>query len=270
MKPNEILSASLIDVIFDGRNKDYGAYELRKTYSRRLKRALLVTIVAAGLAFGGAALANSFNKKKSTYQMKEITELKAIIEEIPEKLPEPERQPEPEPVRTEQFTTLQIKPDEEVTQPPPSIEDLDSSKIADETREGRPDINTSEPPPDLDGQKGVIQPKSNEPEEPFTSVEIDAKYNGNWKAFLERNLNANVPRDNDAPAGRYSVVIQFVVDKEGNVSDIKALTEHGYGMEAESLRVIKKAARWEPAIQNGIPVKAYKKQVIIFEVLGDE
>ncbi len=270
MKPNEILSASLIDVIFDGRNKDYGAYELRKTYSDRIKKALLVTTLVAGLAFGGAALAGSFKKNEKNFRITPGIQLTEIPEKVPEKLPEPERQPEQVPTRTQQFTTLQIKPDEEVTELPPTNEDLDSSKIAAETREGRPDIHTSEPPAELDGQRGIITPKENEPEEPFRSVEVDAKFNGNWKAFLERNLNANVPLDNNAPAGRYSVVIQFVVDKEGNVSDIKALTDHGYGMEEESLRVIRKAARWEPAIQNGIPVKAYKKQVIVFEVLGDE
>jgi protein TonB len=72
--------------------------------------------------------------------------------------------------------------------------------------------------------------------------------------------------DNGAPAGRYSVVVQFVVDKEGNVSDIETLTHHGYGLEEEAVRVLKKATKWEPAIQNGIKVKAYRRQVITFEV----
>ena len=89
------------------------------------------------------------------------------------------------------------------------------------------------------------------------------------KALLERNLNGSVATDNNAPDGRYSVVVQFVVDVEGNVSDIKTLTNHGYGLEAEALRVLRKAAKWEPAIQNGKKVKAYRKQVIVFEVTGE-
>ncbi len=59
-----------------------------------------------------------------------------------------------------------------------------------------------------------------------------------------------------------------MVDTEGNVSDIKPLTNHGYGLEEEAIRVLKKAAKWEPAIQNGINVKAYRKQVIILGVGG--
>jgi len=81
-----------------------------------------------------------------------------------------------------------------------------------------------------------------------------------------RNLNANVPGDNDAPAGSYTIIIQFVVDLEGNVSDVKALTAHGYGMEEEAMRALKKATKWQPAIQNGHFVKAYRKQPITFVV----
>lgn len=268
MEANKILSAPLIDVIFDGRNKEYGAYELRKTYSRRIRKALLVTTVIAALAFGGAVLAGSFGKKENNIRITEGIMLTEIEEEvIPEKIPEPERQPEPEPVQTIQFTTPpKILPDEEVTQPPPSQDDLDSSKIAQETREGRPDIFTVDQPTDIGQDRGIITPKQNEPDEPFTIVEIDAKFNGNWKAFLEKNLNPEVATDNNAPPGRYSVIMQFVVDLEGKISDIKALTEHGYGLEQEAIRVLKKAAKWEPAIQNGRPVKAFRRQVIIFEV----
>ena len=72
--------------------------------------------------------------------------------------------------------------------------------------------------------------------------------------------------ENGAPAGTYTVVVQFVVDKEGNMSDVKALTSHGYGMEDEAVRVIKKGPQWKPAIQNGRNVKAYRRQPITFQI----
>ncbi|MEO7922498.1 MAG: energy transducer TonB [Chitinophagaceae bacterium] len=268
METNKILSAPLIDVIFDGRNKEYGAYELRKTYSKRINKALLVTTIIAALVFGGAVLASSFGKKEVRFLIKEGIKLSQVPEEkIPEKIPEPERQPEPDPVKTLQFTTPpKIKPDDEVVQPPPSQEDLVDVIISDQTREGIPDDGISRPDK-IDDGKGIIPPRDDkESDEPFTTVEIDAKFNGNWKAFLERNLNPEVAREHDAPPGRYSVVMQFVVDLEGKVSEIKALTDHGYGLEQEAIRVLRKAAKWEPAIQNGRPVKAYRRQVIIFEV----
>ncbi len=269
MDPNKILSALLIDIIFDGRNKDYGAYELRKTYSGRITKALLVTTVTAGLAFGGATLANPFKKDVSRFRTNDGIVLTEIPEEKkPEPLPEPEKKPEIEQVQTKKFTAPLIVDAEEITDPPASIEDLDSSKIGLETIKGKPDIFTSGPTEELGGGKGIIEKKiSNEPDEIMTTVDVPAKFEGNWIKFLQKNLNAEIPLNNGAGPGRYSVVVQFVVDKEGNVSDIKAMTNHGYGVEEEALRVLRQAPKWQPAIAAGYTVKAYHKQVIVFEML---
>ncbi|MEI2738620.1 MAG: energy transducer TonB [Chitinophagaceae bacterium] len=268
MESNKILSASLIDVIFDGRNKEYGAYELRKTYSGRIKKALVVTTVIAGLAFGGATLANSFKKNEPDYRITPGIVLTEIPDEKPpEKLPEPEPKPETEQVKTEQFTAPEILPDDEVQTPPPSLDDLDSARIDTKTREGKPDIFVADPPQDPGDDKGILDIKKNdEPEGPAAVVDIPAKFIGNWKRFLETNLNENTPTDNGAGPGRYTVIVQFVVDKEGNVSEIKTLTNHGYGLEEEAVRVLKKAPKWEPAIYQGYKVKAFHKQMITFEV----
>ncbi len=108
-------------------------------------------------------------------------------------------------------------------------------------------------------------PSANTPEI-FTRVDIDAKYPGNWRSFLERSLNGQVAVDNGAGAGTYTTVIQFIVDSEGNVSDVKGLTNVGYGLEQEAIRVIQQSGKWSPAVVNGQPVKAYRKQPITFQV----
>jgi protein TonB len=59
------------------------------------------------------------------------------------------------------------------------------------------------------------------------------------------------------------------VDKEGNISDVRPLSSHGFGMEEEAMRVIKKGPKWSPAVQNGRQVKAYRKQPITFVVSGE-
>lgn len=102
--------------------------------------------------------------------------------------------------------------------------------------------------------------------EVFTKVEIDAAYPGNWNSFITRNLDVQVPVDNKAQPGTYTTIVQFIVDNEGLVSDVKALTNNGYGMEQEAIRVIKKSGKWSPAIQNRREVKAYRKQPIIFQI----
>ncbi|HWR33343.1 MAG TPA: energy transducer TonB, partial [Chitinophagaceae bacterium] len=103
----------------------------------------------------------------------------------------------------------------------------------------------------------------------FDKAEIDPSFPGGdakWRQYLERNLDVSVPVKKKAPDGVYSVIVQFVVDKEGNISDVKALTNHGYGMEDEALRVIKTGPKWKPAMVNGQYVKVYRKQPITFVV----
>lgn len=106
----------------------------------------------------------------------------------------------------------------------------------------------------------------------FETVEKEAAYPGGetaWKKFLERNLNPNVPVDNGAPTGVYTVFVQFVVNKNGGVSDVKALTKIGYGMETEVLRILRKSGLWEPAVQDGRTVNAYRKQPVTFMLTED-
>jgi periplasmic protein TonB len=271
MQTNAILSAPLIDLIFDGRNKEYGAYELRKSYSRRIMLALTCTLFAGGLAVTATLLTSNTRNSVRQFNIKPVVELTSIPQTPePEQQPEPERQPEQPQVKTEIYSPPEIVPDDEFETPPASMEDLKNAQIGLIKTDGVPDSGLVKLK-SLDGGKGIIeQPEKTKEQEPLDIVEIDARFSGDWYRFLERNLNANVPVENNAPPGRYSVVLRFVVDTDGSLSNITALTEHGYGMEAETIRVVKKAAKWEPAIQNGHKVKAYRKQVIVFEVLGEE
>jgi hypothetical protein len=122
------------------------------------------------------------------------------------------------------------------------------------------------------GQGKVVAVDSSGVERIFEKVDIEAKFPGGereWRKYLEKNLNANVPVDHGAPAGSYTVFIQFIVDKEGNISNVKALTNHGYGMEEEVVKIINKGPQWVPASQNGRAVKAYRKQPVTFVVAAD-
>jgi len=271
MQTNNILSAPLIDLVFDGRNKEYGAYELRKSYSKRINKALIITTAIAGLIFGGTTLANSFKKKEAIVKISPDINLTQVMEEkIEEKLPELEKpKPQEVQVKTEQYTAPVIVDKEKIENPPPDQESLVDAKIDVFKSEGIEDPGISEPKTPDQGKEIIEKKIEKVSDDPLSIVEIDAKYIGSWEKFLRQNLNANVPVDNGAAPGTYQVVVQFVVDKEGNMSDIKPLTNHGFGMEQEAMRVIKKSTRWEPAIQNGYAVKAYRKQPITFQVLED-
>ncbi len=106
----------------------------------------------------------------------------------------------------------------------------------------------------------------------FTQLEENPAFPGGqtqWQKYLERNLNSLVPVDHGAPAGAYTVKIQFIVDQDGFISDIKPLTNYGYGMEDEVIRILKAGPRWTPGKQNGHLVKAIKQQPVTFVIEDD-
>ena len=103
----------------------------------------------------------------------------------------------------------------------------------------------------------------------FISVQIEAEFPGGlvaWKRFLERNLNQSVPYQHGAPAGRYTVMLSFEVDKEGAIRDVKAENNPGYGTAEEAIRVLKKGPNFIPFQYNGRIVAYRGNQAITFVV----
>lgn len=276
MNNNQILSASLLDIIFDGRNKEYGAYELRATYSKRIKIALSAAALSTAAFIAIAGFSRNSNEENPFKNDKMVVvQMLEDPEEIKPVEPPPVKPIEPPQTRTEQFTTITIEPDEEVKTPPPTQDELAIAQVDVKPQDGLDYDNAPVPAGDLDGQKGIIQDVVREKEpDIFIKVEKEAEFPGGmneWLKFLERNCNGQVATDHGAATGRYTVIIRFVVDEEGNVSNLSPLTQHGFGMEDEAIRVIKKAAKkkWIPAIQNGRQVKAFRSQPITFEVRDD-
>ncbi|TXJ28068.1 MAG: energy transducer TonB [Chitinophagaceae bacterium] len=275
MEANKILSSDLLDLVFEGRNKDYGAYELRKRYNKRITMALIITASVALLALIGSIVASEFKgNSNEKLEIKEVTIQDLKQEEEPKELPPPPppKPPDPPKIEMKQFTPPKIVKDEEVQEPPPAQEELKEAKIDVVNQEGIKDEGIVAPAV-IDDGKGVVEEKKVEDENKiFEKVEIEASFKGGegaWRKFLERNLNGNTPVDNGAPEGTYTVYVQFVVSKDGSISDVKALTNHGFGMEQEAVRVIKKGPNWTPAVQNGRSVNAYRKQPITFQVTGE-
>lgn len=276
MEANKILSADVLDIIFEDRNKDYGAYDLRKTYNKRIVLALVITASIALLALLGSIIASQLTPKSTGPEKKKEFQLQAVVQEKPPEEvlpppPPPPKPPDPPKVELTKFTPPKIVEDEKVVEPPPPQEELKTENIAAINQEG---IEDKEIKVDVvDQGTGIVQQKVEEdPNKVFEKVEIEASFKGGeaaWRKYLERNLNANTPVDNNAPEGTYTVWVQFIVDKDGAISDVKALSNHGYGMEEEAVKVIKKGPAWVPAVQNGRQVKAYRKQPITFVVTSE-
>lgn len=106
---------------------------------------------------------------------------------------------------------------------------------------------------------GIIKEKK--PKKIYTKVEIKDAFTGgdsSWIQSLEKTLNQSIPYKNGAKAGKYIVSVLFVVDKEGNISDIRCINDPvGFGMEEQVLHAIKKKPKWLPSSQ-GVPVRPYR------------
>ncbi len=272
MEANKILKTDFLDLLFEDRNKAYGAYELRRSYNKRILTALGVTLGVGLLIFLSSFLAASNEDDSAAINIKDV-ELINVKEEPPPVEPPPPPPPKTEPppkVEMTKFTPPEIVKDEEVKKEdiPPDVEKLEETKIDVINQEGIKSSDIAVPVVD-EGKAVVVVKDETNYDQTFTKVEVEADFPGGmgaWRKFLERNLSADVATSAGAPAGSYTVVVQFIVDKEGNVSEVKAQTSHGYGMEEEAVRVIKRSGKWTPAIQNGRQVKAYRKQPVTFMV----
>jgi TonB-dependent SusC/RagA subfamily outer membrane receptor len=119
-------------------------------------------------------------------------------------------------------------------------------------------------------QKNVDPNKNNDPI--FYTAQKPAEFPGGsmgWIKYLERNLNRDLPVENGAPSGKYQVFLNFVVNSNGEVSNVLATNNPGYGTASEAIRIIEKGPKWIPAVQNGKNVNYLVKQLISFTVSAE-
>ncbi len=160
--------------------------------------------------------------------------------------------------------------DEEV-QPEEKIEEIKEDQvISNVTVKSENTEQIVQAPVEDKGTQVVEVPKKDDDEgKIFTKVEVEAGFPGGdaaWRNYLQKNLNTEVPGENGAPEGNYTVIVRFVVSKDGSLSDITCENDPGYGICEEAKRVIKRTKNWTPAIQNGRNVNAYRRQPITFSV----
>lgn len=271
MDVNKILTADILDILFEGKNKAYGAYDLRRTYEKRIKIALIGTFTIIVLLFVGSFVSNSTSKGKPQIIVEDVN-LESVKEEKKPEPPPPPPPPKQEPPKIEmaKFTPPKIVKDEEVKPEDEikEVEKLEDIKISTINQEGEKDDGIVAPPVEK-GTGTVEAPKEEDYDKVFTVVQIPAEFPGGlpaWAKYLERNLNRDLPVDNGAPPGKYTVIVSFIVDKNGGISEVQAENDPGYGTKEEAVRVIKKGPSWKPAVQNGRNVIYRHRQSITFMV----
>ena len=271
MDINKILSADILDIIFDGRNKEYGAYELRKTYNTRMRNSLFVILAICLLAFVGSLLADVVNRNKDAKAEAKDIELVDLKEEKkPEPIvPPPPKPPDPPKVEIAKFTPPKVVPDEEVKEDekPPEVEKIEEAKIGTINQEGTKDDNIVAPPTNEGTGDVVVKQDTEDYDKVFTKVEIQASFPGGpdaWRRYLERNLQYPESAQENGISG--TVRVQFIVAKDGTISEVQALSPPDESLGEEAVRIIKKGPKWIPAEQNGRKVIYKHIQSVTFQL----
>ena len=271
-----------VDMVFAGKNKEYGAYQLRKGTSGRNIKALLILVIAAALV-GGFLAWKVIEQKQAEEQQAymEAMELAKLQQQAKkeEKKKEPVK-PKIEPKKeipvareTQKFTAPVIKKDELVKEEN-QVKQMDQldAKVAVGTKdeEGvkdrnieavRSDIAVATPPPPPPAPKPEVSNKV------FEVVEEMPSFPGGQGAlmsFLNSNIKYPVVAQENGVQGR--VIVGFVVERDGSITDVKVMRSVDPSLDREAQRVVKAMPRWKPGKQNGSAVRVKYTVPVVFRL----
>jgi protein TonB len=250
------------ELVFANRNKEFGAYVIRKGYNKTTAQALLISLAVFTLLISGPVIMNFLNPGDDAGVEKPV-EVTVDLKEPPpidkNEPPPPPPPPPPPTIETVKFTPPVVvdREIEDEDQPPPQ-EELSETNVGVVTQEG--DDNATELPdeePVADPDAGKI----------FTFVEEQAEFPGGEEAritFLQKNIKYPALARENGIEGR--VYVTFVVGPDGSIRDVKVLRGIGGGCDEEATRVVKMMPPFKPAKQNGRPVNVQFNMPIVFSL----
>lgn len=267
MTNKEILQADLLDILFEHRNKLYGAYALRKTYSSRLGIALGVALSTV-LLFVLMSFINKKDNKNDYRNRVDVVKITPfIIQEDKPKEPDPPKQKPKEKTAQSDFQKIVVVPDKDADREIVENEKLKTTDISDQTVDGKESDGLAKTKKEPEGT-GIVPEKEAEKKEEPLGPSREPSFPGGpaaWLTFLQRYLQA--PADVE-PGQRIEVHVRFWIDVDGSVSRAEITKSGGSAFDKEVLRVMKKMPKWEPALQAGKPIAVAYQQPVIF--IGQE
>jgi protein TonB len=276
MQPKEIMQADLIDILFENRNKQYGAYKLRRQYPTHLLRALIVSV---GGVFGVIILF-SFRNDQVSKEMKYTRADTVTIKSID---PTPKEPVKPQtPTSAPRQNTIQntnyviVPPTIPIDHPVPTVDQINVAVISTVTHTsdstgGDPGVRNNS-----DGPGTTNEPITSEYDDKYVfdqgSVDEYASFPGGLEAlarFMQRHLRD--PRDGnmDDDAKDIKVQVKFVVDREGVTGGFEIVTSGGQEFDEAVIRALKKMPKWKPASWRNKKVAMYYLMPVTFAVNRD-
>lgn len=268
MTSQQILLTDPLDLLFEKRNKLYGAYLLRKTYPKHLILSIFLTLCTVGLLIyflsgtGGQQLISNAAEK--------VVVVEHFIPPTPKEKPKPTqpRQASPMQALNQRIFTNNITiSDKPVSETLAAVTDLENLMVSNATSSGTVNSTTIPPP------KPVVTTTigGTEKKQELKEVKPDrqAQFPGGreaWTSFLNRHLHS--PEELE-PGEKRTVLISFEVSEEGAITDFIILQSAGDKFDKEVMRVLKKMPRWLPALQQGQPVPVNFTQPVSFLGVGN-
>ncbi len=263
MKASEILKSNWLDIVFEYRNKKYGAYNLRNTYENHLKLALSVVLLSAVLIFSSFMLV----PKEPVSDRGYATAVDFSEKPIFEQKVEPKKAvalPKTTKVKSREYTDVTVEPDSKV---------VTETKVADRTELTESDISkvtntdggnaTNLITDGLVTTEGTVgsgeATKIEAPEKadmPLDIAEVNPSFVGGYAAlmeFLAKNIHYPSYGIENGIEGR--VIVQFVVDENGNIINPKVVRGMGGEFDANAIEAVRKMPKWNPGKQHGSAVK---------------
>lgn len=274
MSKIDLISSDWVDLVFEGRNKAYGAYRLRKSTTKRNILAMVAVVLLLIVAFIILTVKNFVDEQRAKVAMTQVAELTNYDQpkkkaEVKQKKVEVEPERVVERVKSSiKFTAPVIKKDEEV-KPDEELKTQDEL-MSTKTAIGTFDVKGND---DANGEilkaKEVIAepepPKHEEENKVFDIVEQQPMFPGGPAAlmkYLSEHTKYPVVAQENGVQGR--VTVQFVVEKDGSISDVHVLRGVDPSLDKEAVRVVKSLPRWTPGKQNGIIVRVNYRVPVLF------
>lgn len=242
------------DIVFEKRNKAYGAYAIRNVYEKHVIIACTTATILVALLLAYPTISKFLNKpeEEAISESKTIkyTEL-AAPPPIDQNTPPPPKLDVPPPVKTiikflpPKVTEKEIQEEEEM----PTMEEIKQNDTGAENIEGTGEVIFDEP------VEEVLKTESDE-DAIFTVVEQQAEFPGGFEAlgkFLSKNMKYPAVARRMGTEG--SVFVSFVIDREGNISDLQVIKGLSAECDKEAMRVIGLMPPWKPGKQNGKAVR---------------
>ena len=284
-KDVDLSSREWCDLVFEGKNKDFGAYEMRTTSTKRHNKAMLYTIIGAILVVAAAVSIAKVQEYLAERRLAELAEQEEVLidmeqneepeEEQQERLEQPKPEVLPEEVlNTVKVTELRIVEDEKVKAE-------DEIKTQDELKEtttafgqkdndkGTEDRNVTRTLREEVVVEKKVEEKKVEKEEIFKSVEQMPQFPGG-EAALMKYISSHIQYPTMAQENNVQgkVIVQFVVTKTGQVGEVKVARSVDKDLDREAVRVCKSLPKFTPGRQNGQPVSVWYTLPVNFKLQG--